>query len=88
MNPDGQKHPIVYVRIRQRRNVATVLRGQTWFWRAKSGDNNSPGPRSRGYFTNKQDCIDNVNLYFGVGTTVYAQETEHGNDPVRWGQSV
>jgi hypothetical protein len=85
--PDGQPHPVVYVRIRQRRNIATVVRGQTWFWETV-GANNSRMARSHGFHTNQQDCIDSATLHFGYGTTVYLQQTEQGDVLLRWGTSL
>lgn len=84
--PDGSQHPVVYVRIRQRHNIATVLRGQTWFWETISAGNMSRMARSKGYHTNQQDCLDSAKLHFGYGTTVMLQQAERGNEPLRWGQ--
>lgn len=85
MNPDGTVHPVIYVRIRQRRNIATVLRGQTWYWETISDGNHARMARSKGYHTNRDDCVASATLHFGYGTTVFLQEPEKGNQALRWG---
>jgi len=84
--PDGQQHPIVYVRIKQRRNVARVVRGQTWYWET-IGENQKRMARSKGFHTNYDDCKASAVLHFGSGTTVFLQEPNVGNQAIRWGQS-
>lgn len=83
--PSLDPQPLVYVRIRQRRNVATVVRGQTWFWET-FGTNQKRMARSKGYHTNQDDCIASAVLHFGSATTVFLQQAEKGNVPLRWGQ--
>lgn len=86
--PDLQQHPLVYVRTRQRRNIATIARGQTWYWESILDGNHTRGPRSHGYFTNRADAESNAELYFGYGTTVFLQTPDGiGNSPLRWGQA-
>lgn len=80
-------HPVIYVRIRQRRNIARVVRGQTWYWETV-GENFSRMSRSRGFHTNKADCEASARLHFGSGTTVFLQEAERGNVALRWGSGV
>lgn len=86
--PDGSLHPIVLVRIRQRRNIATLVRGQTWFWETIDYGNHSRMARSKGYHTNRGDALASAQLHFGYGTTVQLQQENQGNTPLRWGRSA
>ena len=83
--PDGNQHPVIYVRIRQRRNIARIVRGQTWFWET-IGSNHKRMSRSKGFHTNRDDCEASARLHFDSGTTVYLQEFDKGNEPLRYGQ--